>query len=171
MSQEVGQSCSQEPGPSRKAQEASPRLLQPAMLQGYRVTQGGGKKRKPKQTKSQEAGIQRKPRKKKAPASQPLIGGVSDSDVESEDPPVPPRSRNTKKKKKVPGELSETDVESVDNPAAPPNTKKKKKKMDVNLTLNDSDEDTNSELDVVLDAVQNPDQELDVSVSDSILDA
>ena len=94
---------------------------------------------------------------------------MSDSEDESEDPPVPPRSRNTKKKKKIPGELSDSellddpaapDIESEDRPVAPRNTKK---------MMICSDEDTDNDMEVVLDPVHNPDEDL-ANESTSVLD-
>ena len=97
---------------------------------------------------------------------------MSDSEDESEDPPVPPRSRNTKKKQKIPGEVSDSellddppapDVEPEDPPVAPRSRTTKK-------LMIYSDDDTDTEMQMVLDQDQDPYRDRESPVSDSLLD-
>ena len=96
--------------------------LLPDMLDNYRTKepQARNTKRKTRQTKSQEPPIQRKPRKKKAAISPPLIGGLSDADSENLDnPPTPPKNKKRNRAPVV------SDAESECSLPSPPQTRKK----------------------------------------------
>ena len=96
--------------------------LLPDMLDNYRTKepQARNTTRKTRQTKSQEPPIQRKPRKKKAAISPPLIGGLSDADSEDLDnPPTPPKNKKRNRAPVV------SDAESEGSLPSPPLTRKK----------------------------------------------
>ena len=107
------------PGPSTSRTE-----LFPDMLDNYRTKepQARNTKRKTRQTKSQEPPIQRKPRKKKAAISPPLIGDLSDADSENLDnPPTPTKNKKRNRAPVV------SDAESECSLPSPPKTRKKTK--------------------------------------------
>ena len=91
------------------------------MLHNYRKEpQARDTKRKPRQTKSQEPPIQRKPRKRKAPIRPALIGDSSGAESEALDnPATPPKN---KKRNRAPVVYH---AKSVDSLPSPPKTRKK----------------------------------------------
>ena len=107
------------PGPSTSRAVTE---LFPDMLDNYRTKepQARNTTRKTRQTKSQEPPIQRKPRKKKAAISPPLIGGLSDADSENLDnPPTPTKNKKRNRAPVV------SDAESECSLPSPPLTRKK----------------------------------------------